>query len=466
MSERRFDLIVIGSGPAGEKGAAQAAYHGYSVALVEQAEVLGGAVVNNAGIPSKTLREAGRYLTGFQERDTYGLGLDLEPYELFQRLNHRTSVVSDNAARSVGQNLARHEIELVRGRARFVDQRLLEVSGPGGDETLSADVVLIASGSAPMHPDGIDFSDPDVLDSDTIVGLGGPINSMVVVGGGAIACEYASILAAVGVEVTLVHRHERLLHHADPDATDDLAAAFRSIGVDLRLDSYVSSVKRGERGLDVDLGEGGCLHPDKLFFAAGRAGRTAALSLENAGVETDSHDRIIVDDFFATSAPGIYAAGDVLGAPGLASVSMEQARVAMCMAFDIPLKTGVDALFPSAVYSVPEIAWVGKTEAALRAEDIGFVSGKAPFADNPRAMIAGHPEGGIKLIAESSTHRLLGVHIVGEDASELIHIGQAAMHAHAPIEYFIDSTFNVPTRSDLYKYAAYETLSALEEQES
>lgn len=465
MREQRFDLVVIGSGPAGEKGAAQAAYHGYSVALVERDPVLGGAVVNNAGIPTKTLREAGLYLTGFRDRRVYGLTLSLDRNELFGRAFGRASEVTSVMARAVEANLARHQVRLFRGSARFAGERVVEVEGAGGTDRLRGDVVLIAPGSVPSHPPGVDFGDPDVLDSDTVVRLQGGFDSIVVIGGGAIALEYASIFAALGVEVTLVHRRSRALPVADAEATELLTEVFRSMGIEVRLDQRVAGVQRRGGVLEVSLEGGATLRPAKVLFAAGRRGNTDGLCLDATGVGLDERGYVAVDGDYATTAPGVYAAGDVIGPPGLASVSMEQARVAMCKAFGISLKDSVDPLVPMAVYSVPELAWVGTTEQQAEAAGTDYEVGRASFGSNSRAAIAGHPEGMIKLIADATTHRLIGVHIVGDEASELIHIGQAAMHAGVAVEHFIDSTFNVPTRSDLYKYAAYDALTQLERRE-
>jgi NAD(P) transhydrogenase len=326
---------------------------------------------------------------------------------------------------------------------------------------LAADVVLIATGSRPFHPPGIPFDDPDVLDSETARDLDRPMRSLVVVGGGAVACEYASIFMALGAEVTLVDRGARLLSFLDPECSAMMATSLKSSGMRLLLDTSVANVTRDAEGLAVRTDQRAVLRPEKVIFAAGRVGNTEDLGLADLGVQADERGRIRVDAHFQTSAPGIYAAGDVIGPPALASASMEQGRVAACYAMGITFKETVDPLTPFGVYSIPECAMVGLTEDQAAAQERHYAVGISRFVNNSRAAISGTTEGMVKLVVDCADRRLLGVHIVGDGATELIHQGQAVMHFGGTIDYFIHATFDVPTMSDAYKYAAYECLQRM-----
>jgi NAD(P) transhydrogenase len=457
-----FDLVVIGSGPAGEKGANQAAYHGHRVAVVERRSHPGGASIAVAGMPVKTLRDTAAYLTGWARRDVYGIGISLGPDPVMNRLRTRMGEVVETMAAAVGQNLERHGVELIHGDARLGPDRTVIVSDPEGRErTLRARVVLLATGSRPYHSPDIPFEDPDVHDSDTVLSLERLPERILIIGGGPVGCEYASIFTALGVEVTLVDRGTRLLPLLDRELSDALAENLRRSGARLIFGAQVESVGRDLDGLVVRV-DGEDLRPQIVLHAVGRTGNVEGLGLPDAGVEADSRGRIRVDQSFRTTAAGIYAAGDVIGPPGLASVSMEQARVAMCRAFGIPLKKSVDPLVPTSIYTLPEVAMVGLTEDAARSTGEDVETGRAFFAANSRARIAGTTEGLVKLVFRASDRRLLGAHILGEEASELIHVAQAMLHARATVREFIEATFNVPTRADAYKYAAYDALQHLE----
>jgi NAD(P) transhydrogenase len=460
--EERFDMVVVGAGPAGEKAAAQAAYFGKRVAVVEAAPALGGAMATSA-VTTKAMREAALYLTGFQRRRIYGAGIDLHPQAVIDRLRARAIDVARTMSDSVEENLARHGIELVAGTARLGPDRTVSVSPArdGPQRVLVADVVLVATGSRPFHPPGIPFDDPDVLDSETARDLERPMGSLVVVGGGAVACEYASIFMALGAEVTLVDRGARLLPFLDSECSALMTDSFTSSGMKLLPETAVASVSRGADGLSVRTDRGAVLRPEKVIFAAGRVSNTEDLGLVDLGVLLDDRGRIGVDDHFQTCVPGIYAAGDVVGPPALASVSMEQGRVAACHALGITFKESVDLVTPFGVYSIPECAMVGLTEEQAAAQNRRYASGISRFANNSRAAIAGTTEGMVKLVVDCEDRRLLGVHIVGEGATELVHQGQAVLHFGGTIDYFIDATFDVPTMSDAYKYAAYECLQRM-----
>jgi NAD(P) transhydrogenase len=458
-----FDMIVIGAGPAGEKAAAQAAYFGKRVAVVDRAEDAGGTAVRSAWVPSKTLRETALYITGFRRRDTYALSLEIHPSVALERLMTRTAEVISTRTASVLANLARHGVALFGGEARLGPDRTVIVRRRDGSERLlRADVVLIATGSRPFRPPDVPFDDPDVHDSETILGLDRIPRTMVIIGGGPVACEYASVFTALGVEVTLLDRAGRLLPFMDREISEVLARIFTDMGMRLVLGSGTGTVERVAGELRVTLESGERLRPETVLFAAGRAGNTEGLGLEAAGVDADARGRIVVDDTFRTTAEGIYAAGDVIGPPALASVSMEQGRVAACHAFGIRFKETVDPLAPFGVYSIPEAAMVGMTEDEAEARGIDREVGRGWFEHSPRAQIAGSLDGLIKLVFRRDDHRLLGVHIVGEIAAELIHQGQAAIASGDPIDVFIHRTFNVPTYSETYKYAAYDGLQRLQ----
>jgi NAD(P) transhydrogenase len=462
VGDGRFDLLVVGAGPAGEKAAAQAAYFGKRVAVVDKAPDPGGTMVAGA-VSTKTLREAALYLTGFTRHQVYGVGLDLNPEALIDRLRAREADVTALMTEAVRENLRRHRIELVRGSARLEADRTLHVTPSDGGpvRVLTGDAILLATGSRPFHPPGIPFEDPDVLDSDTAGALDRPLRNLVVVGGGAVACEYASIFLALGSEVTLVDRAPRLLTFLDAQLSDLLADTFRSLGMRLLPETSVATVRRESGALCLETSGGQRIRAEKVIFAAGRTGETDGLGLKEAGVATDERGRILVDDHYETSVPRVFAAGDVIGPPALASVSMEQGRVAACYAMDIPFKMTVDPVTPSGVYTIPECAMVGLTEEAARERGVDYVVGVAWFKDNSRAAIAGSTEGALKVVVDRSDRRLLGVHMIGEGATELIHQGQTVIHFGGTIDYFIHSTYDVPTVSDSYKYAAYDCLQRL-----
>jgi NAD(P) transhydrogenase len=457
-------MIVIGAGPAGEKAAVQAAFFGKRVAMVDRAACPGGSAVRSAGVPTMTLRETASYLTGFRRRDTYGLSLQLLPALVLERLLTRTAEVIATRTQSVRANLDRHGVRLLRGEARLGPGPSVIVGSSGGPEQrLQAGVILIATGSRPLRPPEIPFEDPDVHDSESIIGLDRIPRTMVVVGGGPVGCEYASVFTALGVEVTLLDLADRVLPFMDTEICDVLAKAFTGMGMRLVLGSGAGRVERVGGQLRVTLAGGERLHPDKVLFVAGRVGNTEGLGLQDAGVKTDARGRIIVDHTYQTTAEGIYAAGDVIGPPALASVSMEQGRLAATHAFGIPFRQTLDPLPPYGVSSIPEAAMVGMTEQAAKAAGIDCEVGRGWFEHSPRAQIAGATQGLIKLVFRRDDRRLLGVHIVGEIAAELIHHGQGAISAGERIDTFIDRTFNVPTYSETYKYAAYDGLQRLQE---
>ena len=453
-----YDLVVIGSGPAGEKGATQAAYYGHRVAVVERRADPGGSAIAVSGVPVKALRDAAVYLTGWSRRDVFGIGISLSPELVMDRLRAHVTGVVTGMSHAVGANLDRHGIELVHGEARLGPGRTVVVrDSAGAQRVLTGRVILIATGSRPHHPAGMPFDDPDVHDSETILSIERLPERLVVIGGGPVGTEYASIFSALGVRVTMVDRGSRLLPMLDEEISAALADSLVRSGARIMFDSQVDAVERSGAGLVVRVGEES-ISADAVLQALGREGNVEGLGLEEAGVVVDTRGRIRVDDRFETTAPGVYAAGDITGPPGLGSVAMEQARVAMCRAFDIPFKEAMDAMVPTGIYTLPEVSMVGLTEQAARrtGEEIG--TGRTWFTGNARARIAGSTEGLLKLVFRQSDRRLLGAHILGEDATELIHVAQAVLHRDGVLDEFIDTTFNFPTRADAYKYAAYDGL--------
>jgi NAD(P) transhydrogenase len=456
-----YDLVVIGAGPAGEKGAAQAAYFGKRVAIVDANPRPGGIAVSIAGIPTKTLREGAVYLSGLgQSVHRVPAPSDPDPWGL---LMARKVEVSEFMTRAVERNLMRHGIERIQGRARLLPGRRVEVVKPDGVRTvLAAKTLLLASGSRPRHPACMPAGDPDVHDCESILGIERAPESLLVLGGGSVGCEYASIFGAIGTRVVVVHSGAHLVPSVDVEIAQILAESLNAAGIRVLTGAEVVAVQRSDGRLQVRLADGRSLQAEKVLFAAGRESRTEGLGLADAGVESDERGWVRVDERYATTAPGVYAAGDLIGRPGLASVAMEQARVAVCHAFGFTYKTASDRLWPTYLFSIPEVAWVGQTEEAVRAAGVEYETGRSSFGANAKARISGFAEGLIKLIFQVSDRRLLGVHIVGELASELVHIGQFVLHEGGTIDHFIDATFAVPTRSEAYKYAAYDGLMRLE----
>ncbi|MEO6326013.1 MAG: Si-specific NAD(P)(+) transhydrogenase [Thermoanaerobaculia bacterium] len=463
----KFDLLVLGSGPAGEKGAAQAAYFGKKVALVERWAEPGGVSVHTGTLPSKTLREAALYLTGFHRRELYGMTLRLDKKSTLRQLTGRLRDVTERQTRQVQRNLDRHQITVLRGQGRFLDAKTVAVFD--ADDTmgrrLTADVILIAVGSSPLPPRGISFDDPDLENSDQVLNLDRIPETLAVVGGGVIGCEYASIFAALGSRVTLIEGRDRLLGFLDGEMSSTLSVAFERMGGEILLGDSVESIHRQENAtsnaLRLKLKSGRVLKADKVLYSAGRKGNTDGLGLEAAGITFDEKGKIGVDANFQTNVPGVYAAGDVIGFPALAATSMEQARVAMCHAFGFPFLTSVSSLFPYGIYTIPEISMIGATEEELKAKGIPYEVGRSRYENNARGQIIGDPDGFVKLIFTPDTHKLLGAHLIGGSATELVHIPQMVMAHGGGLEEFLHAVFNFPTLAECFKYAAYDGLQRL-----
>jgi NAD(P) transhydrogenase len=458
-----YDLVVIGSGPAGEKGAAQVAYFGKRVALVERAPHLGGAGINTGTVPSKTLRETALYFSGLRQRGLYGID-----YSLRENLNigdfmYRKQIVIESEWGIIRRNLERHHIEVIWGNAALKDAHTVHVElTDGGARDLTTEIILIATGSSPFRPPDIPFDQRLIYDSDSILKMSHIPQSMTVVGGGVIGSEYASIFTALGVKVTLVDGRDRLLPFVDSEMAERLRGYLEGLGLDFKFNTRVSKVETGQDHVHITLADGSDVHCEIALFAAGRQSNVEGLGLETLGVKLGQRGLILVNDKYQTNIPNIYAAGDVVGFPALASTSMEQARVGMVHAFNLLYKERVSHILPLAVYTIPEISMVGLSEDDCKSKNIPYLVGRSFYEKSPRGQIIGDTNGMLKLVFAPADRKLLGVHLIGEMASELVHIGMHVMTEDDTIDAFIHAVYNYPTLADSYKYAAYDGLGAWE----
>ncbi|HEV2296325.1 MAG TPA: Si-specific NAD(P)(+) transhydrogenase [Tepidisphaeraceae bacterium] len=465
MSVFEYDLVVIGGGPAGEKGAAQAAYFGHRTAVVERAPELGGACINTGTIASKTLRESALFLSGAKARQLYGIDARPKPNVTLSDFMYRKNVVRDAERLRARRNLDRHGIERITGTARIGDPHTVLVTEVHGSERrLSTAVILIATGSTPARPPNVPFNPQSVFDSDTVLEMTAIPQSMVVIGGGVIGCEYAGLFNALGVRTTLVHRSDKLLDFLDEEISDVLMSEMASAGVEMVLKEQIDAVEVQGPLVRTTLKGGRALESQCLLYCAGRSGNTRGLGLEALGISTGKYGHVEGVDprTFRTAVRSIYAAGDVIGPPALASTSMEQARLAMVDAFGLKYRSqSLAPILPMGIYTIPEISAAGESEQSCREKGIDYVAGRSRYGQHARGQIIGDLNGLVKLIFSSPDGKLLGVHIVGEQAAELVHIGTGCLHFGGTIEYFIESVFNYPTLSDVYKYAAFDALAQL-----
>lgn len=458
MASESFDLIVIGSGPAGEKGAAQAAYFGKKVALIEREPVFGGTAANTGTLPSKTLRETALFLSGFRNRELEGLHFGLKERVTVRDFLTRERLVKENERARILDNLRQHRVTIYMGTGALVDAHTVAVQPNRCPEfQIHGNIILIATGSYPYRPPSYPFHDPRVYDSDTILNVHEIPSSMIVVGGGVVGCEYAALFAALGVQVALVEKRDRLLPFLDREIVSVLQARMEDLGVRFLMPDSVESVNTAEQ-LEIQLASGTLLKTETLLVSSGRCGNTGALSLERAGIAANEQGKIKVNEHYQTTVPNIYAAGDVIGNPALASTSMEQARVAVTHAFDFQYKDAVARVLPYGIYTIPECSMAGESEETLTAKKVPYVVGRAKYSGNARGQIVGDTRGLLKLIFNEDNMKLLGVHMVGEQATELIHIGLTALLSNAGAELFIQTCYNYPTLAEMYKYAAYDAL--------
>jgi NAD(P) transhydrogenase len=458
MIPEHFDLIVIGSGPAGEKGAAQAAYFGKRVALVEKEPFLGGAAANTGTLPSKTLRETAVFLSGFRQRELYGLDVAVKHKVQVRDFLTRERYITDQERLRVRENLHRHHVTLFRGTASFVDEHTVAVTPDRCPELrLRGEVILIATGSYPYRPPAFPFHDPRLYDSDTLLTLQEVPASLLVVGGGVIGCEYACIFAALGTHVTVVEARASIAGGMDAEVSETLRHQMAAAGVRFYLSDGVESVEC-DGMVEARLGSGAVVKAQAVLVSSGRCGQTAALGLDRLGVATNERGQVVVNAHFQTSLPHVYAAGDVIGNPALASTAMEQGRMAMAHAFDLKYKKGVAPILPYGMYTIPECAMAGQTEEALLAAQVPYVVGRASYGGNARGRIIGDLKGFLKLLFHEADMRLLGAHVIGEQATELVHVGLTALLMNAGADLFINTCYNYPTLTELYKYATYDAL--------
>ncbi len=461
-----YDLVVIGSGPAGQRAAIAAAKLDKKVALVEHRQVVGGVCINTGTIPSKTLREAVLHLSGYRERGIYGASYTVKQNISMQDLLFRTSHVIRHEIDVTRHQLMRNRIEMFEASAGFVDAntvRMTNLNGKGHRD-VSAGAVVIACGTHATKDAHIPFDGQRVFISDDILTLERLPRSLAVIGAGVIGCEYATIFAALGIRVTLIDKRTTLLPFIDTEITQALAYHMHQNRVTLRLGEGVSGVEvfsddRGQH-VRIKLESGKQVVTDSALYSIGRTGATEKLNLDAAGVKSDSRGRVQVNENYQTSIPHIYAVGDVIGFPSLASTSMEQGRLAASHSFGVQAKS-MPGLFPYGIYTIPEISTVGKTEAELTEAGVPYEVGKARYNEIARGQIIGDTGGLLKLLFHYDTRELLGVHIIGEGASELIHIGQAVLALGGTVDYFVNTVFNYPTLAECYKTAAFDGLNRL-----
>jgi NAD(P) transhydrogenase len=458
MSHLSFDLVVIGSGPAGQKAALNAAKLGRRVALIERINQVGGVCIHTGTIPSKAMREAVLHLTGLRERQVYGDSYSVKQDITMNDLLHRARHVIKTEVDVIRSQMSRNGITMFAGTASFVDQHTIHIERDDDGVDINGQHILIAVGTEPARPSGVPFSANRVIDSNELLELTDLPRSMIIVGGGVIGTEYACMLAAVGVRVTMVESRPRLLEFVDDELGESLQFRLRDMGIRLKLGESVASIERQGNHVEATLASNKCIKADTLLYAIGRQGATERLNLPAAGLTADNRGRLKVNEFFQTDVPHIYAAGDVIGFPALAATSMEQGRLASSHMFH-QLAEPPQPLFPYGIYTIPEMSMVGATEQTLTKQNVSYEVGIARYREIARGQLIADPHGLLKLLFHSQSRRLLGVHAIGTGATELIHIGQAVMAAGMPIDYFIESVFNYPTLAECYKVAALDGIN-------
>lgn len=457
-----YELLVIGGGPAGQRAAVQAAKLRKRVAMVDRREFVGGVCVNSGTIPSKSFKEAVVFLSGYRQRGMYGsayrVKTNIEMADLTYRCNRIMQVEID----VIRNQLMRNRVEVITGVASFIDPNTLAITERDGTVVEKrADKILIAVGAEPLRPAGIAFDNQKIFDSDSILDLEELPREMTVVGGGVIGSEYCSMFAALGVQVTLIDARKRLLSFVDEEIIECLKYHFRSMGVTLRLGEEVLTCQKQNDGQVVtELRSGKLIISDCVLFSAGRQSATALLGLDKVGIETDDRGRISVNSSYQTNVDHIYAAGDVIGFPALASTSGMQGRLAASHAFGLEAEASKGPL-PFGIYSIPEISYVGQSEDELTEAGVPYETGVARYREIARGLILGDDDGMLKLIFHRESLKVLGVHVIGENATELVHIGQAVMSLGGDLRYFRDSVFNYPTLAECYKVAALDGFNKL-----
>jgi NAD(P) transhydrogenase len=462
MDSKRYDLVVIGSGPAGQKGAICAAKHGKAAAVVDKKLTIGGVCVHTGTIPSKTLREAVLYFSGIRQRLFYGRNYMLKDNITMQDLLFRAHAVRAREVEVIKAQLRRNAVTTYEGHATFVDPHTIEVQGDSGPQLLQADNVLIACGTRPAHDEHFPVDGEHIFDSDQVESLPDIPRELVIVGAGVIGLEYAAMFAALGVKVTIIDQRPSLLDFADREIIENLCFQLRRMGTVFRLGERVVSAAFDEsrKRVCIRLESGKTVHGHAVLYTVGRQANTDQLGLEKVGVAAGDRGKLTVNEFFQTSCPSIYAAGDVIGFPSLASTSMEQGRLAACHMFGVPSKMP-DNVIPYGIYTIPEISMVGQTEEQLTHSKTPYEIGLARYAELAKGQMLGDEDGMLKLLFHPESLKLLGVHAIGDRAAEIIHIGQVVLAMGGSIEYFRDTVFNYPTLAEAYKVAALDGLNKL-----
>jgi NAD(P) transhydrogenase len=465
---RHFDCVVIGSGPAGQKAAIQAAKLGHKVCVIEKSTALGGAAINTGTIPSKALREAVLHLTGTSKRGLFGENSRIKRQITIDDLIYVSQRVIHHELELVREYFDRNGIELIWGEAHFETPKMIQVRMGQDSEHITADKFFIGIGTKPAKPASIPFDDKTIFCSDGLLKVGVLPKSMIVVGGGVIGTEYACMMAALGVKTTLVEARQEVLGFLDREIAEALMYQMRRAGITLRLGEKVAKIEKLPSGgngyneplVQAVLESGKTLKAQTLLYAIGRQGMTSLLEVEKAGIVADDRERLHVNENYQTNVPHIYAVGDVIGFPALASTAMEQGRLAACHAYGQPTNS-VPELFPLGIYAIPEVSMVGRTEAQLTDAGIPYEAGIAEYRELARGQLLGDEDGLLKLLIHQETHEILGVHAIGSGATELIHIGQAVMAFKGTVDFFINNVFNYPTLAEAYKVAALNGLNKL-----
>lgn len=461
-SKHEFDLVCIGCGPAGEKAATQAAYFGHRVAIIEKESRPGGAMVNTGTVPSKALRETALLCSAFNRRPLPGMDFKLDRTMSVPRFMARRHLMEQQEHDRIETAIDRHDIHVLYGRGRLLDAHSIEIASPENTrQTITSRFVLIATGSSPLRPSHIPFDSPNVVDADGVLQLKRLPVSMIIVGGGVIGCEYASIFAEIGVHVTLVHNGDHILPFLDAECREHLRETMLLQGIDFIPNRSVSTVAARKDNVTVTLDDGRVLSAECLLWAAGRCSNTADLGLEQAGVTLGQRGLITVNGHYQTNVPSIYAAGDVIGFPALAATSMEQGRIAACHMFGVDFKKKLAETMPIGLYTIPAVSMIGLSAEDAKKKGLDVIIGRAHYRDNVRGRMLGDDSGLLKCVFDRRTKAMLGAMVVGEDATELIHQAQIAIAAGLGIDYFIQACFNYPSLSELYKYAAYNALQVM-----
>ena len=462
MNRDKFDLVVIGSGPAGNWAAIQACKLGKKAAVIERNAVVGGVCVHTGTLPSKTLRETSLYYDGLKKRSFYGFDIAFKKNVTIQELMHRKNIVVENEMMVIIDQLHRNGISLFSGTARFIDAHTVGIfEGDTQTGEIEAENVVIATGTRPLHLPGMYYDGKHIFDGESILDLKDMPQHMAILGGGVIGCEWASIFSKLDIKVTLIDKRERILSFLDYKFGDILFELMSDGGIDLELGASANEIKSIENGVVLKLSSDKTISADVLLVTAGRLGNTDKLALDKIGLQVDSYQNLEVDSDYRTKVPNVFAVGDVIGFPSLASTSMDQGRRATLAAFGSNAKVAKKVYLPFGIYTIPEISFVGETEESLQEKNHPYETGLAHFYELPRGQINNDHDGCLKLICDRNTRKLLGVHIIGERATEIIHIGQAVMSFEGTIDYFADTVFNYPTIADAYKTAALNGLNKL-----